>query len=193
MSFMNFSLMKEFKELMNNKIAIVMAIVTTLWCLTDITSRLFLKEGGEQKVITSLPISALQLPQLPSSVYQNLKSTYQQYNQKKDVVEKNNGMSLSEQNKQSGLLESVFVDGYKLSLKSVIKTNEDISALISIEDLNTGNLVIEKFIDNSQVHGYQLSIEKNTQVMLTKQLEKNLQKIILTMYKSTNNDKKKSL
>jgi hypothetical protein len=107
-------------------------------------------------------------------------------------------MSVDDQKKQQGELTEVFINNNKLSLKAVIrqgqgstvvsvKNNMSVKktvALISVVDLITGANKIERHAHNTQVYGYHLTIEKNTQIKLVKNSDSSNQQIILTMYKN---------
>ena len=80
----------------------------------------------------------------------------------------------------------MFIDENKLELKAVIRNDseqlKEWYALLLVQNVKTGVENIEKYKQGSLVHGYQLKIEKNTQVILTKKNEQSLQRVVLKMY-----------
>lgn len=129
---------------------------------------------------------------------ENILSLYQSYlveNQKN--APENNQMSLADQLKQQGLLNSLHINNKQLTLKAVLKNDktnvqqgQDLVALILVIDNLAKEQRIESFKDNSDVFGYKLSIKKNSEVNLTKVHNSGVQNITLTMYKTDvkNND-----
>ncbi len=72
----------------------------------------------------------------------------------------------------------LFIPRASFSLNEV-----ELNALILEKDTKSGEYKLEKYKSNSKVHGYQLTISKSTQVILSRILENETQKITLSMYK----------
>lgn len=186
---------------LKHKLSIVTIFLTLAWVVTDVSTRL--KREYQLKVDNSeiAEILPLQLPLLDNQMVNLLSESYSQY-KTIEAVESNKqpGMSAQEQKNQQGELQSLFIGDNKLQLKAVMKgltvgnsksistsnsksdtlNKSALTALILTTDVKTGQKKIEKFENNSQMYGYYLSIEKNTQVILSN--EKTQQEIILTMY-----------
>jgi len=180
----------ELIALLTNKLSMVVITLSIVWCAIDMTSRLLPSSNSTNKGVAPFEIAKLYLPQFSLVEEGRLKESYQEHNVSTPSIE-NQGMSTTEQSKQNGLLDNLFINNNKLTLKAVIKTAStnsqsasQLKALIMVEDIKTGEQKIEKFSQQSSVYGYQLSIEKNTQVKLTKKQPQGLQEIILAMYKS---------
>jgi len=200
----------ELKGLLTNKLGLIVIVLSIIWALFDMGRFVTnVSHNKDNKLINTTEISSLAIPTLMSKDIIALQSLYNRYiKQGKEVVEVT-GMSALEQSKQQGALTALFIDDNKLAIKAVIRNNKlplikleqdnsanqsGLSALLSIVNVKTGMTEIKKFAQGSDVYGYQLSIEKNTQVILTKQITKqnkqSQQQIILTMYKShLTNDK----
>jgi len=186
----------ELKRLLTNKLAIIVMVLTLFWLMLDSFSRFSNKASSNIVEEVNTNITPLALPVLSRELVAQLSLKYKQYSTEKAVDLK--GLSAEEQAKQQGLLKSLFIGDNKLVLKAVIQYTADNSAasrqaateqtpliaLIQVTNVKTGQSGIEKFKNNQQVYGYQLTIEKNTQVVLTKQIEQTKQTIILTMYKN---------
>jgi len=179
-------LFQEVKKTLFNKLSIVIIVLTFLWCFFDASSRLMLNKNLQNSETAFIPVNSLSLPQLSANEYEKLQQIYQKYNKNDTSNETIQGMTSLEQSKQNGILNDLFVEDYKLSLKAVIKEdviNKDkISALLAIQNIKTGENKIKKFNHLDKVYGYQLHIDKSTQVVLTKKREQDLQTVTLTMY-----------
>lgn len=174
-------------KMLSNKLSIIIIALTLLWSLYDVSTRLMLTKANNSKSNDTLTIRPLILPKLSTNTHTALTNAYGQYTQDIEHIEQITGMSASEQNKQQGELDNVYINDNKLSLSAVIKNQsqgqQQTSALLLIVNVKSGEQTIEKFAHLSDVYGYRLTIEKNTQVVLTKQHDQGQQKIILTMYK----------
>ena len=174
-------------QLLTNKLGIAVIIISLLWSIADFADRIASNNDKISKLTEKPELTALHLPMLNANEVEKLSTSYLKYDQaKNEAPEKQQGMSLAEQAKQQGELKSLFIGDNKLQLKAVIKSNSENSkalhALILIKNVKTGEQSIEKYGQGSKVHGYQLAIAKNTQVILSKDNEQGQQEIILTMY-----------
>jgi len=189
----------ELKMLLTNKLSIFVVVLTLLWLLVDVTTRLAGQSEAYNNTHELTEIKPLVLPQLTTKVVEQLNLAYQQYDTNKEKsLDSQTGMTATEQAKQQGELTSVFIDDNKIELKAIIVNkgvdegvytsheHSNINALILTTDIKSSEQKIEKFSHDSQVYGYHLVIENNTQVILTKQQPQGLQEIILTMYKAMN-------
>jgi len=178
---------------LTSKLSLIVMALTLLWVLLDASTRLSTKISDSSNKQIMNKFTALYLPQLSAQSISRLSEVYSAYSVK-DVPKKNlDGMSAAEQLKQQGQLSTVFISDNKLTLKAVIK-NEQVTrknknkqqqyyALIAVFNIKNGEQKLEKFYHNDDIYGYQLTIEKNTQVKLTKRNKTGLQDIRLTMYK----------
>jgi len=187
----------ELKAMFSNKLTRITVILVILWCFFDALNRFTDKTINSNDSDNAVTIAALSAPQLSEHAFSELNKSYQQYISK--TVDKKNtqvGLTAAEQAKQQGELKSFFIGDNKLQLKAVIQNQpQNLIALIQVENITSGIKTIEKFSPNTLVYGYKLTIEKNTQVKLSKQKSKNHnaesgqeqsnpQEIILTMYTS---------
>lgn len=185
----------QLKTLLTNKLGMIIIILSVLWSLLDASTRLLPLHSSKNKINKTIEIKPLLLPKLSTQTLNKLSAVYLLYSESSIEDKKIMAMSTDEQNKQQGELVAIYINDNKLSLKAVIQRNiggntqksfqkpQQSSALILVENISSGEHKIEKFDHLSIVYGYQLSIEKNTQVILTKQHNPGQQKIILTMYK----------
>ncbi|WP_085298077.1 hypothetical protein [Cognaticolwellia mytili] len=184
----------EIKFLLTNKLALLVIVISIVWSMFDISTRLLPNNILNIKEKDDAIVTPIASPNLAASMVNELNQRYQKYGKIIDESPDNKifGMSMNEQNNQQGELTEVFIDNNKLSLKAVIRNDalavensvEKTVALISIVDINTGSEKIEKYAHNSEIYGYHLTIEKNTQVKLVRMFDGRSQKIILTMYKN---------
>ena len=179
----------EIKNLLTSKTSGVVVTLTLIWVILDSNSRLFINEVDVDKKNVGFVVSPLPYPMLTKEKAEEIKTLFLPYTSETPKSANETIMSLEEQNKQQGKLETVYIDNNKLSLKAILRNtisqtqNKEIVALISIEDITTGEQKLEKFSHDSNIYGYRLTIESNTQVLLSKQHEQHIQKITLTMYK----------
>ena len=193
------------KSLITNKVAFLVILLTLLWCVADSRTRLLINNNNTQIKTTGFTAVALTLPQPSEQLIAKLNVAYQKYHQKinNDII-REQGLSEAEQAKQHGVLKKVFIGDLKLELKAVISvlnnpgedhkgvaslTNKtQYVALIAITNVKSGKQKIKKFSNNSYAYDYLLTINKNTQVVLTKkaseQRQNDKQKIVLQMYQS---------
>lgn len=177
-------------KVFKSKLTIGIALMVSLWVLTDVNSRFVNKDKILPKSSVRNINDKFNLPQLNAHHMNTLQETYAKYQTDGLSAETNNKkMSAEEQKKQNGLLNALYIDGNKLQLKAVMENKTalnksekvQLQVLLLITNVDTGDKKVEKFTNQSLVYGYQLQIEKNTQVTLTK--KQNKQKITLTMYK----------
>jgi len=161
-----------------------------VWVFSDYSAR-FLTVNKNAKN-DRVSFEAVTVPKLKLHQHQKeqILSLYQNYlSEDKTNNAENNQMSLAEQLKQQGLLNSLFVNNNQLILKAILKNDnsgqlkEQVALILVIDNL-TKEQRIESFKDNSDVFGYRLSIKKNTEINLTKAHGSDVQNITLTMYKT---------
>ena len=186
------------KVMLSNKLTQVTLALVILWCFFDALERFSDKAIKSNHSTNAITLSALSAPQLSERTFNDINKNYQQDLNKDQTAITQQGLSAEEQAKQQGELKSFFIGDNKLQLKAVIQNEpQPVVALIQIENINSGIKKIEAFSQKQLVYGYTLTIEKNTQVKLTKQKSKNKnindesgqdqpkpQAIILTMYTS---------
>jgi len=169
-----------------------------LWCLFDYSQRFLNADKNVNKSMVKFkPVEVPNL-KLHQKQKENILSLYQGYLvENKNSDSDNSQMSLADQLKQQGLLKSLHINDKQLTLKAVLKNDkksiqqgQDLVALILVIDNVTKEQRIESFKDSSDVFGYKLSINKNSEVNLTKVHDSGVQNITLTMYKTDvkNND-----
>lgn len=173
-----------------SKISITIIVTTLIWAVSDFSNRILTSPTLNKKENRTIELAPLQLPRLNDDTLEHISTSYLKYNLvDKDPISKNLGMSAEEQAKQQGELNSLFVDENKIELKAVIKNeeeqNENQYVLLLIHNLKTDSIDIKKFKQGSLVHGYMLRIEKNTEIILTKETEQGQQTIILNMYSTS--------
>jgi len=187
----------ELKAMFSNKLTRITVVLVILWCFFDALNRFSGQTIDSKGADNAITIAALSAPQLSERTFSELNKSYQQYISKTvDQKSTQVGLTAAEQAKQQGELKSFFIGDNKLQLKAVIQNQpKNLIALIQVESITSGIKTIEKFSQNTLVYGYELTIEKNTQVKLTKKKSKNYnaesgpeqsnpQEIILTMYTS---------
>jgi hypothetical protein len=195
--------------LLSNTTGIIVIILTLLWAASDVSKRFNNPTTANKQAAKSVNITPLNLPTLNAEVLSQLKMNYQPYQEQVPVKQNIDsiGMSAAEQAKQQGELTSFFIKDNKVELKAIItltaltaltelkaqpaeqrsitinkKNITKLQALFLITNNTSGVKKIEKYHHGQAVHGYQLSISNNTEVVLTKALAQKKQKIILTMY-----------
>ncbi len=176
---------------------IAVTLLIIIFLALDFVERFLASQDLESKTVDVLQITALKLPQTSQEKLSLIEQTYQHYQEPVESTEAENenvGMSKEQQAKQQGQLTALFVDDFQLKLKAVINgqnlSDGSAVALVQVNNLKTGEQAIERFNDNSQVYGYQLSINSNTQITLVKMIEQAEQqleqKVQLIMYKAAN-------
>jgi len=188
--------------LLSSPTGIIVIILTLLWVASDVSKRFANQTAEEQQAVKSVNITPLNFPTLNAELLGQLKMNYLPYqeqpvNQNIDSL----GMSAAEQANQQGELTRFFIKDNKVELKAIItltvvkpqsaeqrsvtinkKNIAKLQALFLITNNTSGVKKIEKYRHGQEVHGYQLSIPNNTEVVLTRALAEQKQKIILTMY-----------
>lgn len=163
--------------LFTSKLSITVAVLTVLWAITDASSRLSTKQRTETSLSADTDVKALTLPLLTAQTTSKLTSLYSKYKPKDtDQTDTPPGLSAELQAEQQGLLQTVFAGDNQLQLKAVIKqqgnpkSSSDSAhgyyALIKVANLVSREQEIVKYQDGDILFGYQLSIDKNTQVHL---------------------------
>ncbi|WDE13271.1 hypothetical protein [Thalassomonas haliotis] len=179
------------KAILTDKIALVTIILTLIWVVGDVQERLLSNNQQSSKVTTYPTITPLLLPLLAKDKAEQIQQKYLQYRIAPQAkVSESAGMTAEEQARQHGELTRVFAGEHELKLKAVIesvdkdgvKTSNELMALIAVKNVTTGQTTIESFLQGSQVYGFRLGIENNTQVILTNTSQQGEQKIILSMY-----------
>lgn len=182
-------------NLITNKLGLLVIVLTFLWVTADFNSRLTTSTNLQDKNTLIGSVTPLPLPNLSRESVLSLAMAYKKYQTDNDVKVpvKSVGMSEQQQAEQKGELNSLFIGDNKLNLKAIINRNavkhnsatksKNLVALILIKNLVSAKSEIKQFSHNAQVQGFVLTIDKNTQVNFTKQLETGEQKVTLTMYK----------
>ncbi|ATC93396.1 hypothetical protein [Pseudoalteromonas tunicata] len=95
-------------------------------------------------------------------------------------------LTLEEQLKQSGDLNELFIDDYKLTLKAVIRDNftKLTYALVLVDNMQTGISELKRVDESSDLYGYRVSIISNKSIKLDIDRSGSLQSINLTMFKN---------
>lgn len=173
--------MLQLKNLFNRKLTLASIILTSLWMIDDFSQRF--TEASKRK---NMNVDQTILTELtPTGITEQQKNQiitlYQQYriNAADNIPKKQQGLTAKQQTQQQGLLKQLFIGDYKLELKAVIsKASEgensielnSARALLRVSNIISGDVKIEAFANYSQVFGYRMLIEKNTQVTLSRLL-----------------------
>lgn len=174
--------------LKTDKLVQIALLLATLWCLTDFINSMV---SGSSKGVSLEKFAD------PNVVYQSFSeaehnSLVERYslftpteNEQQETTKAQQGMSLEEQQKQQGLMQSAFISDYKIALKAVVSNTvtAEKQVLLQVENIKTGEINIERFSETEQVYGFDLKVLKATQISLSKtNADNSQQKIILTMY-----------
>jgi len=179
------------KPFLSNKLSLIAILLTSIWIVSDISSRLLFSSKTQNNTLIETDIPPLTLPQLTLSTVKKLNLAFENYKIDESVTETTPGMSAQEQEQQAGELKSFFIGENELQLKAVIsQANESKQqessqkiALVLVTNLKTGKSKVERYYNQNIIHGYTLTIDKNTQVSFAKQLTNRIQQVTLTMYK----------
>jgi len=166
-----------------SKLGITISLLSFIFIVTDVNQRFANNHVTKMRDEVAYSTGEITSPQLTHHNAKKLETFINKYQTTVVATPKQAiGMSDKDQNKQNGLLNTLYIDDNKLQLKAVIQTNKEnqhqLQTLLLITNVINGEQNIEKFSNHASVYGYQLTIEKNTQVSLVR----NAQTIILTMY-----------
>jgi hypothetical protein len=180
--------------LLSSPTSITVIILTLLWVASDVRKRFANQTAEVEQAVKSVNISPLNLPTLNAELLGQLKMNYQPY-QEQDPVKQNIdslGMSAAEQAKQQGELGRFFIKDNKIELKAIINNValKDLNALILMTNIKTGDKILNKYQHLSELEGYIVEVDKNTQVTLTKRRAQGQQKVVLTMYAKPDSNSK---
>jgi len=171
-------------------LAIITSLLVFIWILADFSERFLLDKDSKPISNTNFEKIALYPLNINDKQKQNIISLYDIYKAEESNIKSEQteqGLSVEAQSQQQGVLNQVFSGDKKLQLKAVIANDNKkqplLKALLLVTDIKTGESNIEQFINNVQVYGYTLIIDKNTQVTLTRNAEHGTQEITLVMYK----------
>jgi hypothetical protein len=174
--------------LLSSTTSIIIIILSLLWVASDVSKRFANQTAELEQAVKSVNITPLNLPTLNAELLSQLNMNYQPYQEQVPVKQNidSMGMSAAVQANQQGELTSFFIKDNKVELKAVIKNIalKDLNALILMTNIKTGDKTLNKYQHLSELEGYIVAIDKNTQVTLTKSRAQGPQKVILTMYRS---------
>jgi hypothetical protein len=174
--------------LLSSTTSIIIIILSLLWVASDVSKRFANQTAELEQAVKSVNITPLNLPTLNAELLSQLNMNYQPYQEQVPVKQNidSMGMSAAVQANQQGELTSFFIKDNKVELKAVIKNIalKDLNALILMTNIKTGDKTLKKYQHLSELEGYIVAIDKNTQVTLTKSRAQGPQKVILTMYRS---------
>ena len=180
--------------LLSSPTGIIVIILTLLWVASDVSKRFANQTAKEQQAVKSVNITPLNLPTLNAELLGQLKMNYQPYQEQAPVKQNIDslGMSAAEQANQQGELTRFFVKDNKVELKAIIYNAalKDLNALILMTNIKTGDKTLNKYQHLSELEGYKVEIDKNTQVTLTKSRPQGQQKVTLMMYTKSATNKK---
>jgi hypothetical protein len=149
---------------MNSKV-LIMIVITASVALWDINTRLAwdTHTATEQQSKSAMQV---QVPQKLSTAGQEaLLQQYQSYNgeEPKVATAAIEGMSLAEQNLQSGRLDQLFSGDLRMRLSAVIRqpradkpSESQIFALLSVQNINETQTSLEKIQPNEHFYGYKV-------------------------------------
>lgn len=169
---------------------IISLVIAMLWCLSDMANRLLYSLDLSDLVLPESSLSELPIKNLTEEQIGNINSLflplYPQTESKKTAPEIQ-GLTQEQQAAQQGELNEVFVDNKKLQLKAIIikSQQQEITALINIVDITTGEQKLEQFSKTNKIYGFDLQILNNTQILLTAQHGEHQQRITLSMFKAS--------
>lgn len=172
--------------LFTGKLAFFVMFFTALLLIGNGVSKLSNPHNQSKNQTKKLElIKPMLLPQLTVQQLTQLNKAYAPFVNKTqtDKTQTKQGMSAAEQAMQQGELKSFFIGDNKLTLKAVIQQQDSkLIALIETHNIKSGESTVESFAHGSLVYGYKLVINKNTQVLLSKEQAEKPQQITLTMY-----------
>ncbi|GAB0111513.1 hypothetical protein [Pseudoalteromonas distincta] len=181
------------KEVIKQPIVIISLLITFIWLLTDINSRLL---AGNAKSIQNnggQSLKALPAMVLTSAELDFITQQYQHFKRDEDTNEQTEQQLTAEQQlAQQGLMQQVFINDNKLTLKAVIHERNTTAskskamlayALINQTNLKTAESELIKVFNNQEIKGFTLTILSSTQVELARTHEQGEQRITLTMYR----------
>ncbi|MBE0369291.1 MULTISPECIES: hypothetical protein [Pseudoalteromonas] len=176
-------------------VVVLSVSVMSLLCVIDGVLR-FSHEGKQQHFkMISEPDLNYRASAISDAHRQAVYAKYDAYLESEAVEETDTVKSLSqeEQSAQSGVLQEVFVDDKRLTLKAVINrqvaSHQQVSLLINVLDLKNNNEEIFRFNESDKIFGYIWTYISNTQIEIKK--GDSQQKVVLTMYKPANREKGK--
>ena len=183
-------LLKQLKPFFLQPLPIISGLLVSVWIFTDFSERFLLDKNSKAKSDINFEQSQLHPINISNEQQQSIISLYKEYKSEDkngSSTKPEEGLSAEAQQQQRGILNQVFAGDKKLQLKAVIANdNQQLSllkALLLVSDIKTGESNIEQFVNNTQLYGYTLTIDNNTQVTLSRNSEQGIQKIILVMYK----------
>lgn len=180
------------KQMLKQPIVLVSLLVTCVWVLSDINSRLL--PNNKQTLATDNQQNAKVLApmRLTDTEYEFITQQYLRFAREDDSENATEQQLTAEQQlAQQGLLQQVFINDNKLTLKAVITEQGSAKkpqavlayALISQTHLPTGETKIVKVVNEQQIEGFTLTIFSSTQVELVRNHPQGEQRISLTMYR----------
>ena len=173
-----------------NKVSIGISLLALIWVFTDINNRFGANTLSKAQKADDFNAATFVLPQLDQKAKRALAETYERNRVKPTESQtQKKGISAQAREQQQGELTSFFVNDYKLQLKAVIADGQpnkaSLTALLLVTNIRNGKKSIEKYTNNSQVHGYQMTIATSTQVTLVKdRVSGQAQIITLSMYQT---------
>jgi hypothetical protein len=180
--------------LLSSPTGIIVIILTLLWVASDVSKRFANQTAEQQQAVKSVNITPLNLPTLNAEVLGQLKMNYLPYQEQAPVKQNIDslGMSAAEQANQQGELTRFFIKDNKVELKAIINNValKDLNALILMTNIKTGDKILNKYQHLSELEGYIVEVDKNTQVTLTKSRGQGQQKVVLMMYTKSASNKK---
>jgi len=184
---------KMIADVFTNKLSIFTTVILMVWVLIDFDKRILVESNSNISDVKSIKIVANEVPKLNENFVKNLDNIYQAFEIENEAP--SNDSALTKQKNQSGELLKFIINDNQLELKAVIFNKQgdksinlsienklESYALIKVTNLKTGNVIIEKVKNNDIAFDYKLTIKRNTQVILQKQLADKVHKIVLTMY-----------
>lgn len=173
-------------------LVIICLAFTSVVCLFDWVAR-FAPQGERVREAPTLQYRAGYELVTMSNEYRNrIYKKYEVYVDKKVEPEVNavKTMTIQEQEKQTGVLQELFVGDTSLTLKAVINRQlakyHQVSILINVRNLNDNTDDLIKVNESETLFGYNWTHVSNTQIELIK--NDSQQKVILTMYKPANHE-----
>lgn len=181
-------------SLLFSPVSLLVGIITLIYLFSDYSERLTIDsptskslEGAQQyNVDTDLLLDSETREQII-----NLYKAMAPEEEEKSASKKSEQLTLEQQLAQSGELKKVYVDNTLIELKAVIAENRsnDIDVLLQITDMETGSSNIQRVKNNDQILGFDLKVNSQISVALTRNTELGKQDINLVMYKKAINDK----
>lgn len=186
------------KSWLTQPIVLLSLLLSAIWAVVDANERLLHTNKQTNQAASQASTVQLASRVLTESQQQFITEQYQRFiiedESETPTIEQ---LSEQEQLNQQGILQNVFINDYKLTLKAVITEQNDASAsatvlayaLINKTHIPSGKTELVKVLNEELIEGFTLTVLSSTQVQLVRSHAKGEQQITLTMYRVAANTK----